>query len=265
MSTQTPKYTQQKHANTRVRHEIKHRHLIVKAIEDITPSMRRVILTGESLADFVSLGFDDHVKLLFAKNGESIRPPVITENGIDFGVDKPKTSDYTPRSYDNEQNSLTLDFVLHEAGIATDWAKNAKVGDSLDIAGPRGSMVIPMDFDGYVLIGDDTALPAIARRLEELPDNADIVVLAEVNSVADHYPLQQGANTHITWLHREGKTAGQADLFLDALSKLQLPTGDVHIWVATETKVAQKIRDTLFDNDAVNNDYIKATGYWQMD
>lgn len=251
------------HPNVRIRHELKFRQLTVKTVEELTPTMRRVILTDKSLSDFISPGFDDHIKVFFPPIGQSFIPPIITDKGIEFDGEKPEMRDYTPRAYDNEKQILTLDFALHETGIATDWARFAKVGDTLNIAGPRGSMIIPMDFDGYVLIGDETALPAIARRLEELPDEALTLVIAEVNSVMDELPLPNKSNTNIVWLHRNGTPIGQADLFLQALQNYDLPTGDIHVWIATETKVAQQLRDTLYGNPNVNKDYVKATGYWQ--
>ncbi|CAM5202109.1 siderophore-interacting protein [Oligella ureolytica] len=77
--------------------------------------------------------------------------------------------DYTPRRYDPETNELDVDFVLEHAGPATDWASNAEVGHYVGIGGPRGSFVIPTDFDWHLLMADEAALPALCRRLEEEP------------------------------------------------------------------------------------------------
>ena len=74
--------------------------------------------------------------------------------------------DYTPRAFDAAGNRLTIDFALHDAGPATAWALNARPGETLLIGGPRGSTVVPDDFDFYLLAGDETALPSIGRRLE---------------------------------------------------------------------------------------------------
>ena len=76
--------------------------------------------------------------------------------------------DYTPRRYDLDTLELDIDFVLHGDGPASTWAEQAKPGQFLHIGGPRGSMIVPDIFDSYLLIGDETALPAIARRLEGL-------------------------------------------------------------------------------------------------
>lgn len=248
----------------RVRHPLKIRTLTVSSIEKLGPNMLRFVFQSQDLSDFNSASFDDHVKVFFpnAQTGKLVLPEV-TEQGITFPTDeKPIMRDYTPRSFD--QHRLTIDFALHEAGPATDWARHAKVGDTIGIGGPRGSMVIPMDFDGYLLIGDDTALPAIGRRLEELPAHAQVVVIAEVDSLQDQLEWQTQAKVEVIWLQRMGQPAGQADLFLQALKHASLPSGDFHTWIAAETNVARQIRKTLTEDYGVNKAYIKAAGYWQL-
>lgn len=81
---------------------IKRRRLTVKAVTDLTPSLRRITLTGDDLIDFNSPGADDHVKLFLpAPEGEEL-----------------VGRDYTPRHFRPEALELDLDFVLHEEGIA---------------------------------------------------------------------------------------------------------------------------------------------------
>lgn len=94
----------------------------------------------------------------------------------------PAMRDYTPRRYDLDTLELDIDFVLHGDGPASTWAEQAKPGQFLHIGGPRGSMIVPDMFDSYLLIGDETALPAIARRLEGLPANRRALVIVEVEN-----------------------------------------------------------------------------------
>ena len=144
----------------RVRHEIKRRELQVLRVQRLSPHVRSVTLGGESLADFISPSFDDHLKLF-----------------IDVGAEEPARRDYTPRSFDNAARELTLEFALHGDGPAAGWAEQAAPGQRVTVAGPRGSFLIPLDYDWHLLAGDETALPAIARRLEELPAGACAIVL----------------------------------------------------------------------------------------
>ena len=52
------------------------------------------------------------------------------------------------------------------------WAAQATRVQRATIGGPRGSLVVAPDHDGHLLVGDGTALPAVTRRLEELPANS---------------------------------------------------------------------------------------------
>jgi len=147
----------------RVRHEIKRRELQVAKVQHLAPDYVSVTFKGETLHDFVSASYDDHVKFMLSDEDRR---------------------DFTPRSYDNVAGELTIEFALHTTGAASDWARQAAVGQTAVIAGPRGSMIIPMDYDWHVLAGDATALPAIRRRLEELPREAKVQVLVTADSAA---------------------------------------------------------------------------------
>lgn len=239
----------------RVRHDTRRRRLVVKDIMKLTPHMTRVTLGGDELAGFVSLGFDDHIKLFFPD-------AVSTERDVN-GDPKPVSRDYTPRRYDAASNTLEIDFALHQAGPATQWAEQAKPGDILNIGGPRGSLVIPTGFDWHLLIGDDTALPAIGRRLAELPAKARAVVLAEVDSAADEMPFEHAADASITWVHRNGAEHGSPQPLTEALKQLALPGGDYYAWVACESLTAKALRAQLVADKGANPKWVRAAGYWR--
>ncbi len=239
----------------RVRHETKRRRLVVKDIKKLTPHMTRVTVGGDELAGFTSLGFDDHIKLFFPD-------AVSTERDVN-GEPKPVSRDYTPRRYDAAANTLDIDFALHEAGPATQWAEQAKPGDILNIGGPRGSLVIPTGFDWHLLIGDDTALPAIGRRLAELPRNARAVVLAEVDSAADEIAFEHAVEASIIWVHRNGAETGSPQPLAEALRKLALPDGDYYAWVACESLTAKALRAQLVAENGANPKWLRAAGYWR--
>jgi NADPH-dependent ferric siderophore reductase len=116
----------------------------------------------------------------------------------------PAMRDYTPRRYDLDTLELDIDFVLHGDGPASTWAEQAKPGQFLHIGGPRGSMIVPDMFDSYLLIGDETALPAIARRLESLAANRKALVVIEVENGAEQQVLESAAQVNVIWVLREG-------------------------------------------------------------
>src|SRR5450631_2784349 len=87
----------------RVRHELKRRRLTVSRVERVAPTMVRVVLSGDELQGFTSLGFDDHVKLFFPSSMEGAEPA---------------KRDFTPRRFDPLTGELWIDFFLHAAGPA---------------------------------------------------------------------------------------------------------------------------------------------------
>lgn len=251
-------------ATQRVRHDIRFRQLTVSEVLRLTPNMIRIALRGPELEGFASLGFDDHVKLVFpdADSGE-LRRPVPGPDGPVWPQGRPEMRDYTPRRYDPATQTLTIDFAVHDAGPATRWALQARPGDTLGVGGPRGSMIIPTAFDAYVLIGDDTALPAIGRRLEELPQGAPVLVLAEVETPEDQQVFDTRADLRTSWVHRRGGAAGTTDLLLPALDALTMPPGDCHCWIACESGVAKALRERLISAHGARPQWTKAAGYWK--
>ncbi|WPX18921.1 siderophore-interacting protein [Pseudomonas sp. 10S4] len=246
----------------RVMHEIKRRRLEVLQVVDLTPRMRRITLGGPELAGFVSLGTNDHVKLLFPQNAAqtaALETLVLGAGKTDQPM--PAMRDYTPRRYDLDSLELDIDFVLHGDGPASTWAEQAEPGQFLHIGGPRGSMIVPDIFDSYLLIGDETALPAIARRLEGLAANRRALVIIEVANGAEQQRLESAAQVNVIWVLRDG---GKNNL-LTTVKQLQVPSGDLYAWIATETKVSRQIRRVLLDEHGLDDQFVKAVGYWRAD
>jgi NADPH-dependent ferric siderophore reductase len=225
----------------RVRHELKRRKLQVREVTRLTPRMVRITLAGGDMEDFISASFDDHVKVFFpaADGGES-----------------PKR-DYTPRHFDTARGELEIEFVLHGEGPATEWAAAAKVGDTLEIGGPRGSFVIPLGFDTHVLMGDESALPAIARRLEELAGRARAIALIEIDGDADRVALPQAEGLEVRWIARS-----QGSL-LDALRALPLPAGETYYWAAGESAAMRAVHQHLVQERGVDKKRVRASSYWR--
>jgi NADPH-dependent ferric siderophore reductase len=129
------------------------------------------------------------------------------------------------------------------------------------VAGPRGSFLVPTDFDWHLLIGDDTALPAISRRLAELPEGARVLVLAEIDGEADRIALPTRARLALHWVHRAGAAA--ANPLLERLRTLTLPAGDFHAWIACESSAAKALRAHLVGERGANPKWVRASGYWR--
>lgn len=227
----------------RVRHELKRRSLVVTDAERITPGMLRLTLSGEDLADFVSLGADDHVKIIVpAADGTEER------------------RDYTPRRYDSAKRTLVIDFALHEAGPITQWAMSARPGDILNIGGPRGSAVIS-NVERWLLIGDETALPAIGRRIEEAGAAARITSIAAVADPGEQQTFDTRAALTCHWAYRPLGEATDASALLAVLRTVEIEP-DTFVWVAAEASVTRAIRAHLTEERGYPLRWIKASGYW---
>jgi len=223
----------------RVRHEARRREVQVSCVREISPHFIEVTFTGESLADFTSLSFDDHVK--FFLNASDTNPVM---------------RDYTPRRYDREKRELVIEFVLHGDGPAATWAEGVQPGQSAVIGGPRGSMIIPLDFHWHLLAGDETAVPAIARRLEELPAEARAFVVIQVADPRDQRKLATRAHADVQWV-------ANPDQSIAAVRQLALPGRDGYAWCAGESSAVRALRNVLVQEKSQDRHAIRAAAYWK--
>ena len=252
------------YAPRRVRHPLRFRVLDVRDVQRITPHLVRITLGGDALEGFTSPGFDDHVKLFFPDpvTGALVLPMIGPDGPIWPEGAKPVMRDYTPRHFDADARTLEIDFALHRAGPATLWAEQARPGQQLGVGGPKGSFIVPTGFDWHLLIGDDTALPAISRRLAELPAGARVEILVEVDGPADHIALESAAEVQVVWVYRDSAAAGELPL-LNALRLLPMPSGFFHAWIGCESAQAKALRAYLVTECLANPKCIRASGYWR--
>lgn len=244
MNQHDPKLTAEVPVIERVRHELKRRSLTVVATEAVTPQMLRITLAGPDLKDFVSAAPDDHIKI-FVEDGEEI-----------------ERRDYTPRRYDTMAGTLVLDFALHEAGPATRWAIDARVGSMLEIGGPRGSAVIK-GVSRWLLIGDETALPAIGRRIEEATPGTAITAIATVTGPEEEQRFETYADLSMHWIHRKSAEITNPFPIFDLLEGLAIEPG-TFAWIAAEASVARAVRTYLVDRRGHPLPWLKAAGYWSL-
>lgn len=249
---------------TRVWHRVAMRKLEVRDVVDVTPRTRRVSLGGAELgafsrggwdlAAFASPCFDDHVKLFFPRPGEAPVLPTQDDGHLDWPESGPRPlhRDYTVRHWDDER--LDLDVVRHPGGVASGWAEAVRAGDRIHVAGPRTSHVLPTA-SHYLLVGDETALPAIARWADETADGSSVQAVVEVADAAEEQPLGPLA---ARWVHRD--TGGDLE---SAVRSLPALPADTVAWVAGEAGVVRALRRHLRDDRGVAPTRMSATGYWR--
>lgn len=228
----------------RVRHVTRTRTVHVSKTEQLTPCMLRITFCGEDLADFISLAPDDHLKIFVpAISGSNVR------------------RDYTPRRYDAQARTLVVDFALHDAGPASQWARLARSGDVLQIGGPKSSSVITSPIHRWLLIGDETALPAIGRRIEEARAGTFITGIVAVQGAEDQQSFKTEANLTMHWVHRPLSAASDPRSVLDIVKAIDLKP-DTFAWIAAEAHVARSIRAWLIEMIGYPRNWLKAGGYW---
>ncbi|KFD22968.1 siderophore-interacting protein [Yokenella regensburgei] len=244
----------------RVRNTLRFRELTVQRVERISAGFQRIVLGGEALEGFTSRGFDDHTKLFFPEPGSHFTPPTVTDDGIVWadGV-RPATRDYTPL-YDATRHELAFDFFIHDGGVASQWAMAAKVGDTLTIGGPRGSLVVPEDYAWQLYVCDESGMPALRRRLLELrqqpaaPQRVKAIVSVADAAYQDY--LADLDNVDIDWVigHSEQAVA-------EKLAALAVPAEDYFIWVTGEGAVTKALV-SRFESDEIDQQLVRYQAYW---
>lgn len=242
------------------------RELTVTAARQVTPRMRRLTLAGENLGRFAAGGL--HVRLLLPK-GPGALPvwPVTGEDGRPSwpeGAERPEARVYTIRRIDVAAGEVDVDFVLHDGDCpGAGFARRAVPGDRVGMTGPGGGATPQADW--LLLAGDETALPAIARILEELPAESHAVVRLEVADKAEEQPLDTAARLDLEWLHRGDAEAGTTTLIEDAMRRVEWPRTESRLfaWAGLEHRSARAIRSWLRNERKVARDSHLVVAYWR--
>ncbi|MGW7565852.1 siderophore-interacting protein [Streptomyces tendae] len=255
-------------------HPLVLRRVTVRRVLDVTPRMRRVVLGGEQLGAFTrdgmdhpafaAPGFDDHVKLILASDGD-VRAalPAQLPHGIEWTpAENRLTRDYTPRRVDPAAGEVDLDFVTHGDGPAAAWARAARVGDELWFVGPKSSLRLPERPDWILLAGDETALPAIGRFLDERPVDAPAHVLVTVADDAARQKLALREGDTVRWVLAE---PGDAAALEAAVRALPLPGGEGYAWAAAESRALLPVRRYLGRECGMPKERLNITGYWHRE
>ncbi|MFF4540436.1 siderophore-interacting protein [Streptomyces aureus] len=232
--------------------------------ERLTPHMQRVVLGGDTLADFATSGRTDHyVKLLFGPPGLTYPEPFDLERiREEFPREQwPVTRTYTVRAWDPETLELSLDFVVHgDEGLAGPWALRAQPGEIVRFMGPGGAYAPDTSADWHLLAGDESALPAIAAALESLPDAATVRAFVEVSGPEEEQKIDSDAE--IVWLHRGDRPVGAA--LVEAVRALEFPEGRMHAFVHGEAGFVKELRALLRVELQVPREDLSISGYWRL-
>ncbi|MFJ5129055.1 siderophore-interacting protein [Streptomyces sp. NPDC088555] len=236
----------------------------VVRVTTVGAGLLRVTLGGAGTEGFQAHSPDEHVKLIFPDPDGTLRLP--EPNGAMLSWPRPAlvSREYTVRRYDQAAGEIDIDVAAHDGGLASDWARAARPGDVMHLAGPPGGLIVPHSYDRYLLAGDITALPAIARRLEELPRSAKGWAFVEVVDAAQEIELSAPEGVEVRWLHRGDLPAGTGDALERAVTAVTVPEGErVYVWVAGEAGQIKPLRRWARDELRLDRADHDITGYWK--
>lgn len=241
----------------------RYRRVALEHTEQVSPHLVRVTMAGQELE---GLRVDEpaaSVRLLLPQHGQDdlVMP---TWNGNEFlldGGERPTIRTFTPGRIDPEALELDLDVVIHPGGAASAWAERGELGAPAAISGPGRGYVIDPEAPGFLLAGDEAALPAIRQLLEALPEEAPVQVHIEVASPDARLDLPPHPRASVSWWDlRSGARAG--DALLEAVRAADIHPG-AQVWGAGEAAAMQRLRRHLFEEREMARAQATVRGYWK--
>jgi NADPH-dependent ferric siderophore reductase len=250
--------------------------LEVVRTERLTPHLVRVHLGGEGTRALLEQAVperlastDAYVKLMLPQPGSGVTPPfdlpalraALPPEAL------PAVRTYTLHHADPAAGTCAIDFVVHgDEGLAGPWAASAQPGDLVAASGP-GGLYRPSADEGVarVLLGDDSAVPAIAAALAAMPGGATGVALVEVDGPADELPLAHPAGVELRWIHRSrvpGAVPG--GLLVEAARALARPDGEVEVFAHGERGAMKELRALLQDGWGIDRRALSLSAYWAL-
>jgi len=283
----------------------------VTAITDLTPSFRRFTFGCADLADYGDPGYDQRVKIVFPTDtiGLDAMP-----SGEDWYMqwremaedERPPFRTYTTRQVRNDAREVDIDMVAHDVlGPASAWISRAAVGDEVLILAPTTAhtgvsygidFVPPARTENLLLAGDETAAPAIAVILEQLPREAKGIVVLEMPHQDDaaYLPRHPGFEYRVRGRgDRErhellvpavedaaaqlvpagaGVAVEEIDIDKDILWEVPrtakggaaLKSAPLYSWLAGESGAIKSLRRHLVADQGVDRRAVAFMGYWRL-
>jgi NADPH-dependent ferric siderophore reductase len=241
--------------------------LVVRRTEWATPHLIRIVAAPADPADLGRFADSPHtdayVKVVFLQPGVAYPEP------FDMATARtelprhqwPTLRTYTLREVDRDAGEIVIDFVYHgDVGLAGPWAAGAEPGTEMLVLGPGGAYAPDPDAGWHLLVGDDSALPAIAAALAEIPAGAAVHAFVEVADAAEEQKLSTPGELHLRWVHRESSGDGA---LVEAVRALDFPEGRVHAFVHGEAGAVKDLRRHLLDERGLSTEQLSISGYWR--
>jgi NADPH-dependent ferric siderophore reductase len=239
--------------------------VVVRRVERLSPGMARVVFGGDGLEGFVTTGVgDEYLRIFFPRDGQTEPTlPFPTDNGYwDYpeGVEPAPMRTYTVRAWDEGARELTIDFVVHDGGVAAAWALAARPGDVVGVNTPKALYAPADDIEWQLLVADATGLPAAARLAENAAAGVRTRVAIEVASVEDELAIDLPEGVDLHWVH--GGNGHGPTRIEEIVRASELPSGPGYVWVAGEARATRAVRKHLRHELRLPASAYKVVGYW---
>jgi NADPH-dependent ferric siderophore reductase len=236
----------------------------VVSMSQLTPHMARIHLQGDDLTEMEPPQPAASVRLFTPFPGSNELPSIVWNGNAYRLADgtRPLIRTFTPLHFDSAAGRLDLDVVLHEAGATTRWLEMAQPGDPVAVSGPGRGYTIDPEPAGYLLAGDESALPAIRQVIEAIAPDVVVRVVVEVGSskACQELPFHPGVDTK--WAVRlVGAEPGSA--LLPALRAVEVDNA-VTAWAAGEAGAMFHVRKYLLEECSLDRRRVTVRGYWKV-
>ncbi len=224
--------------------------------------MRRVVLGGTELAGMPQPGPAASIRLVVPWPGGSFEVPEWAGNEFLLSDGRrPALRTFTPVELDVTSNELTIDIVRHPDGAVSGWAERAIPGDPAAVSGPGRPDAIDDDAGRYIVLGDETAIPAIRQLIRAIP--AAITIEAHIEARVDaHLELPTHPRLTMTW-HDADPARLPGTRLREVVTEVELDS-DSRVWAAGEAAAVQAIRKHLFTERGMERRHTSIRGYWKL-
>jgi NADPH-dependent ferric siderophore reductase len=245
--------------------------LAVRRRERLTPSFASVTLGGPALRNLIVAGGDQTVRLFFPREGQTgLRMPTASNEAWMAQVMlmpksvRPRVRNMTIRRVRVADNEIDIEFALHGDSPMSSWVRRVRPGDPAGIFDMGTTYRPPERARSQLLVGDETALPAILAILDQAPPSLTAEVYLEVPTAADVRDVTAPAGTRVHWFSRDHVPDERpGTVVLEAVRRAEMPPGRVYAWVAGESRLATSVRRHLVNDRGLPKADISFAGYWR--
>lgn len=241
----------------------------------ISPHVQRVTLGGDdSLAGFVPLGFDQWFRILVTRPGQTeltMLPDVGMASYLRYLAmpehRRPLLRNYTVREFRPETGELDVDFIVHgdvgpDTASAAAWAQRAREGAPAAILDEGRIWNPPQDADAFLIVADESAMPAVAGICRDLDRESTGVVILELPSLDDVQDLAAPDGVEVRIVTRPDAHDPAGRVALAELASTHVPGSRPYVFAAGESGLATGARRQAVAA-GVDKDRISFCGFYK--